>query len=62
MKEITWDTGRVESSKSLNIYYDGPSFESRKQYFWKAYVWNNYGENCESGFITFEMGLIKNSD
>jgi alpha-L-rhamnosidase len=62
IKEIVWDTGRVESSKSLNIYYDGPSFESRKQYSWKAYVWNNYGETCESGFISFEMGLTKASD
>lgn len=55
--KLIWDTGKVESSKSINIYYDGPKLESRKEYYWKVTAWNNYDEVAESEFINFEIGL-----
>lgn len=30
-----WDSGRVESHRSVNVEYDGPSLESHTNYYWK---------------------------
>jgi Alpha-L-rhamnosidase N-terminal domain./Bacterial alpha-L-rhamnosidase. len=56
-KELIWETGEVESSQSINIYYDGRTLESRNEYYWKVRIWNNYNEIAESDFNIFETGL-----
>jgi alpha-L-rhamnosidase len=61
-KEVIWNTGKVESSQSLNIYYGGADLVSRQEYFWKATVWNNYEEKAESELVGFEVGLINSED
>lgn len=55
--ELIWETGKVKSSKSINVYYDGRTLESRNEYRWKVKVWNNYEEIAESDFNIFETGL-----
>lgn len=57
--ELIWKTGQVESSKSINVYYDGQELESRNEYYWKVTAWNNYEEVAESDFVNFEIGLNK---
>jgi alpha-L-rhamnosidase len=61
-KEAIWHSGKVKSSKSLNVIYEGPELGSKREYFWRVTVWSNYGEMAESDFISFEMGLIKAQD
>jgi len=55
--KLIWETGKVQSSKSINVYYDGATLESRNEYNWKVTVWNNYDEVAESEFVNFEIGL-----
>ncbi|MCM8710730.1 glycoside hydrolase family 78 protein [Clostridium sp. SYSU_GA19001] len=61
-KEMLWDTGKVEKSQQINIYYDGEKLESRKEYYWNVTVWNNYDEQAVSEPVSFEMGLINVED
>jgi len=35
-----WDTGKVKSSKSINIEYDGKTLSSNCCYFWIVRTWN----------------------
>jgi alpha-L-rhamnosidase len=54
-----WDTGKVESDRSFLVKYDGPSTESRKQYYWRVKVWDK--EGCESSWsemAIWGMGLL----
>ena len=39
-----WDSGKVESSESINISYDGAPLESYDTYYWKVRTWNG-GDN-----------------
>lgn len=55
--ELIWQTGKVQSSQSINVYYNGPALESKKEYCWKVIVVNNYDEIAESEFNFFEIGL-----
>lgn len=61
-RDIIWNTGKVVSSNSINIPYEGRTLESKKEYFWKVSVWNNYDEFSESNFNSFEIGLISKED
>ncbi|MGW0520201.1 family 78 glycoside hydrolase catalytic domain [Crossiella sp. NPDC003009] len=41
-----WDTGRIASSRTLGIRYDGPPLRPRTRYHWRVRVWD--GENGPS--------------
>src|SRR5215469_14661098 len=36
-----WDTGKLQSDKSIQIAYNGKPLTSRVQVWWKVRVWNN---------------------
>jgi alpha-L-rhamnosidase len=36
-----WDSGKINSSDSYLISYDGPKLQSAKDYWWRVIVWNN---------------------
>lgn len=55
--KLIWNTGKVQSSQSINVYYNGSPLESRTEYYWKVTVWNNYDEVAECELINFEIGL-----
>ena len=55
--ELIWKTGKVQSSQSINVYYNGPTLESRNEYYWKITAWNNYDEAAKSDLINFEIGI-----
>src|SRR5438874_1903888 len=38
-----WDSGRVESARSVGIVYDGPSLRPRTRYDWRVRVWDGDG-------------------
>ena len=58
-----WDSGIVESDKSVNVEYRGKSLESKGRYFWKVRWWDNAGQVSDySEAATFEMGLLVQSD
>jgi len=43
-----WDSGKVESSQSVNISYAGKALQPNSVYFWKVKTWDNHG--VESSF------------
>ena len=59
-----WDSGKVESSNSLNIAYAGDPLRTNDKAFWRVRVWavdeNEAGP--WSDIHTWEMGLLQKSD
>ena len=39
-----WDSGKVSSSQSLNVRYDGAPLASNMDYYWQVCTWNTRGE------------------
>jgi alpha-L-rhamnosidase len=59
-KPDLWDSGRIESNKSLNIRYDGPILEPSKRYFWRVRVWDASGKPyAPSQPSWWETGLLR---
>ena len=73
-----WDSGKVASSKSVNVPFQGIALTSGQQYWWKVRCWNEPGYDGQFAEIyketlnqkvsdfsvpaTFQMGLLKESD
>jgi alpha-L-rhamnosidase len=58
-----WDSGRVASSRSLDVVYDGPDLASRQRCVWQVSVWLTAdGEPVLSEPSAFEMGLLDADD
>jgi alpha-L-rhamnosidase len=58
-----WDTGRVESDKSIQVAYEGKPLASGARVWWKVRVWDNAGN--PSGWsepALWSMGLLKAED
>lgn len=57
-----WDSGRVESSASLDVAYAGAPLHARQRYLWKVLVWDAKGHQTTSVPATFETGLMSSGD
>ena len=57
-----WDSGKVTSDDTAQIYYAGLPLASRQQVFWKVRVWDQAGAVSESKPARWEMGLIQQDD
>ena len=58
-----WDSGKIASSRSSQVGYEGKTLDSRQTLYWKAMAWDEKGEASpwsETGRWT--MGLLKPSD
>ena len=53
-----FDTGKVLSSISVGIRYNGEALRPSTRYFWKVIVWNEKGQEIESDPEWFETGLL----
>lgn len=61
-KATSWSTGKITSSQSVNIEYNGPTLESGKRYYWQVRVWCNGKVTAWSNPAFFETGLLNTSD
>lgn len=53
-----WDSGRVESSESVETRYAGPALGAKQRYFWRVRVWDGSGVASEwSEPDSWETGL-----
>lgn len=53
------DTGKIESSKSYGIPYNGRPLQSEERIFWAVKVWDQHGnESPYSEYSWFETGLF----
>ncbi|MER6941266.1 family 78 glycoside hydrolase catalytic domain [Nocardioides sp. NPDC127514] len=52
-----WDSGRVTSSASTNVPYDGPALEPEQTYRWRVRTWDGRGKRSDwSSVATFTTG------
>lgn len=42
-----WDSGRIPSSQSLDVAYDGPELATETTYVWAVKIWNEVGHATE---------------
>ena len=62
-ENLLWDSGRVESGRTIGVEYEGEALRSGSQCVWKVRVWD--GANNPSPYSSpavFEMGLLERSD
>ena len=58
-----WDSGKVESSQSIHIPYEGTPLASRERYYWKVQVWDKNGYVSEWSEVAYwEMGILDESE
>jgi len=58
-----WDSGKVESDRSVQVAYGGPALTSGTRYAWSVRVWDDEGTPSSwSAPATFETGLLSPSD
>lgn len=63
LKGDIWDSGKVNSSKSVQITYEGKTLKSYQQVFWKIMAWDEKGrEGSWSKPASWTMGLLKAKD
>jgi alpha-L-rhamnosidase len=55
----SWDSGRIESDRSVLVGYDGPAFGSRDRVDWRVQVWTDLGPSVWSVPASFELGLLR---
>ncbi len=62
-KATLWDTGKVETGKSLHIVYAGKALRSRERCYWTVRVWDRDGAASQwSEPAHWEMGLLDADD
>jgi len=58
-----WDSGKVASDETIQIYYAGAALKSSQQVFWKVRMWDANGKaSAWSKPATWTMGLLSDSD
>ncbi|MFO7637335.1 MAG: family 78 glycoside hydrolase catalytic domain [Clostridia bacterium] len=53
-----WDTGKIDSSRSILVDYHGPALSPRTRYHWKVRVWDKYGISSDSAPAYFQTGKL----
>src|SRR5437868_4216486 len=56
-KPDIWDSGRIHSSDSINIPYNGPALQPQTRYYWQVRVWDNHNQPTTSAPAWFETSL-----
>jgi alpha-L-rhamnosidase len=60
---IIWNSGKVNSAKSVGVAYEGPKLISRKLYYWHVMIWDFNGNSSSFSQPAFyEMGLLNQED
>jgi len=58
-----WDSGKVASSRTIHVHYDGKPLASRQQCFWKVRVWDGNGIAAPwSEPASWSMGLLDDDE
>ncbi len=57
-----WNSGKVKSDQSIQIFYKGNPLKSNSKYFWKVKVWDQEGNADESPEAFWTTGLFNKPD
>ena len=61
--DVVWDTGKVRSSQSAFISYEGEPLRSRTSYWWQVMVWDEQGEpSAWSSPAKWHMGMLSGDE
>ncbi len=56
---LIWNSGKVESDKSVNIVYGGPALNSMQRVYWQVRIWDNKGDIAKwSEPAYWETGIL----
>jgi len=58
----SWNSGKVNSSASIQVAYAGKKLQSRQPYYWKVKIYTNIGESDWSAPASWSMGLVNSSE
>jgi alpha-L-rhamnosidase len=62
-ENLLWDSGRVESERSVGLEYGGVALRSGSRCLWKVRVWDGEGvPSSPSEPAVFEVGLLERCD
>jgi alpha-L-rhamnosidase len=62
-KQLVWNSGKVSSSQSVHIVYEGTPLQSGKKYAWQVRIWDNDHKTSKwSVSATFQTGMLDSSD
>lgn len=57
-----WSSGKVESSDTFEIRYDGPQLDSKTRYYWAVRVWNEDDQVSNWSDVSFFETAFLDSD
>ncbi len=57
-----WNSGKIITDKSIQIFYAGKNLESNKKYFWKVKVWDEKNNIHTSEIAYWTTGLFSSPD
>ena len=61
-KKQVWNSGKVASSQSVHIKYDGQALNSYQRVYWQVRVVDNHGEKSKwSNPAFFEIGILEDA-
>ena len=62
-RKLVWNSGKVASSQSVHIKYQGEPLKSHQRVYWQVRVVDNHGEKSNwSETAYFEMGKLNSDD
>lgn len=62
-RKVVWNSGKIQSSESVNVPYCGSNIRSNSTYFWKVRVWDNYkNTSSRSNLKSWHTGFFDDSD
>jgi alpha-L-rhamnosidase len=62
-QQLEWSSGKVNSTQSVHVKYDGPVLAAGVRYYWQVRVWDEKGKASGWSSISYwEMGLLKLGD
>ncbi|MEO6549347.1 MAG: family 78 glycoside hydrolase catalytic domain, partial [Ferruginibacter sp.] len=63
LKQTFWNSGKITSSESVQVAYQGPKLQSAKKYYWQVRVYTNDGKASPwSAAASWQMGLLSPAD
>ena len=59
-KNLIWNSGKIESSNSIRIKYNGSSLKYDTNYYWQITIWTNKNNSLiKSNISSWSTGLME---
>ncbi len=59
-KNLFWESGKVDTYRSVNVEYTGPNVTSMQRIYWQVRVWDNQNKRSDWSEVAFwETGIMQ---